>query len=259
MMDLVMKKERGMKVILVKLYRSVFKRRTPLCVFGSCLFVLNSFAQTMELTLSETIAIASESSLQAFSSKNWYQASYWAFRSYKAARLPSLNLSMTPLQYYRDITRRYDSENNIDVYREQQSLYSFGNLSVRQNLDLTGGTFYIDTELGYMRNFGENNNSQYATVPFRVGYRQNLFGFNSFKWEKRIEPLKYDKAKKKYLFDREAISETSAENFFSLAMAQAEYDMARDNVASSDTLYRMGEERHKIAAISQADLLTLKL
>jgi outer membrane protein TolC len=166
---------------------------------------------------------------------------------------------MTPLQYYRDITRRYDSETNMDVFREQQSLYSFGRLSLRQNFDLTGGTFYIDTELGYMRNFGENVYSQYTTVPFRIGYWQNLFGFNSFKWEKRVEPLKYEKAKKKFLFDRESISETSAEFFFSLAMAQAEFDMASDNVASSDTLYRIGEERHKIAAISQADLLTLKL
>ncbi|GHV58952.1 membrane protein [Bacteroidia bacterium] len=226
-------------------------------VARASLFVAS--AQQVEMTLSRTIEIASDSSLQAFSTKNLYQASYWAFRSYKAARLPSLNLTMKPLQYYRDITRRYDSENNIDVYREQQSLYSSGNLSIRQNFDLTGGTFYIDSELGYMRNFGENVYSQYTTVPIRVGYSQNLFGFNSFQWEKRIEPLKYDKARKKYLYDRESISETSTEYFFTLAMAQAEYDMARDNVASSDTLYRIGEERHKIASISQADLLTLKL
>lgn len=42
-------------------------------------------------------------------------------------------------------------------------------------------------------------------------------------------------------------------------MAQVEYDMAKENVATTDTLYRTGQERHKIAAISQADLLTLKL
>ena len=35
--------------------------------------------------------------------------------------------------------------------------------------------------------------------------------------------------------------------------------MAKENVATTDTLYRTGQERHKIAAISQADLLTLKL
>ena len=42
-------------------------------------------------------------------------------------------------------------------------------------------------------------------------------------------------------------------------MAQADYELARDNVATTDTLYAVGEQRQKIAAISQADLLTLKL
>ena len=42
-------------------------------------------------------------------------------------------------------------------------------------------------------------------------------------------------------------------------MAQVEYDLAVENVATTDTLYKVGQERHKIAAINQNDLLTLKL
>jgi outer membrane protein TolC len=215
--------------------------------------------QKMNLSLNNTITLATDSSLQAFVAKNQYLSSYWAYRVYKAGRLPSVNLRMTPIQYYRSIVSRYDSETNLDVYREQQSVYSFGNLSVRQNFDLTGGTFYLDTELGYMKNLNNDSFSQFSSVPFRIGYDQSLFGFNSFKWEKQIEPLKYEKAKKKYLHDREAISESSVEHFFNLAMAQAEYEMALDNAASSDTMYRIGEERYKIASIEKSDLLTLKL
>lgn len=241
------------------------RKKELIRIMGRLLFVTillasrGLFAQTIVLNLSQTIEIASDSSLQAFMAQNQYEASYWEFRSYKAARLPSLNLSTTPLQYNRDIVRRYDSQTNLDIFREQQSLYSFGNLAITQNLDLTGGTFFIDSELGYLRNFGETVSSRYNAVPFRVGYSQNLFGFNSFKWEKQIEPLKYDKAMKKFLYEREAISEVSTQYFFDLAMAQAEYNMAVDNLASSDTLYRIGEERQKIASISQADLLTLRL
>lgn len=57
----------------------------------------------------------------------------------------------------------------------------------------------------------------------------------------------------------EAVSEDAVKNFFALALAQAEYRLAKDNLASCDTLYTIGERRFKIAAISQADLLTLKL
>lgn len=222
------------------------------------LFAGNTYAQ-LTLTLDKTIEIAADSSLEAFRSKNMYLAGYWQYRTYKAGRLPSLTLNLTPAQYYRDITRRYDSTEDIDLYRKQQYYYAYGGLSVMQNFDLLGGSFYLDTDLGYMRNFGDNTYSQVTTIPVRVGYVQSLLGYNPFKWERKIEPLKYEKVKKELLYDLENVSEEATRYFFELAMAQAEYDLAKDNVASTDTLYRTGLQRHKIASITQADLLTLKL
>jgi len=197
--------------------------------------------------------------LQAFRVENLYQASFWEYRAFRAARLPSLTLNMTPMQYNREFIKRYEPDSNIDIYRIQQSLYSSANVTINQNLDLTGGTFFIDSEFGFLRNFGQSAFSQFSTVPVRIGYVQSLTGFNPFRWEKIIEPLKYEKAKKQYLYAREELSETVIEHFFTLALAQAEYSMATDNVASADTLFRIGQERFKIAAISQADVMTLKL
>jgi outer membrane protein TolC len=226
----------------------------------SFVFVANIVcSQVQKIDLQQSISLATDSSLQAFRIKNIYRSSYWEYKSYKAARLPSLTLSMTPVRYNRDFVSRYDSKNNIDIYRQQQSLYSYGNLSLSQNVDFTGGTFFIDSELGYFQNFGENPYAQFTSVPLRIGYSQSLFGFNSFKWERKIEPLKYEKAKKEFLYSCEEISETVIQYFFNLAMAQMEYDLAVENVVSSDSLYKTGTERLKIASISQSDLLTLKL
>ena len=215
--------------------------------------------QTIELSLERTIQLAADSSLEAFRSKNLYLSGYWEYRNYKAERLPSLTLNLTPAQYYRDITRRYDSEADLDVYRKQQSFYASGSLNVTQNFDLLGGSFYIDSDLGYMRSFGEQDYNQFTTVPIRIGYSQDLIGYNAFRWARKIEPLKYEKVKKEFLYNMESISEQATTYFFNLAMAQVEYDMAKENVANTDTLYRTGQERHKIAAISQEDLLALKL
>ena len=227
------------------------------------LFSLGAFSafaqQRITLDLQQTIALANDSSLEAFRTKNMYLAGYWEYRTYKANRLPSLTLNMTPAQYNRDITKRYDSEQDLDIYRSQQSFYAYGNLAVRQNFDLTGGTFYLDTELGYMRSFGGNKYTQFTSVPVRLGYSQSLVGYNPFRWERRIEPLKYEKVKKEYIYNAERVSEQATTYFFALAMAQAEYDLAKDNAVSTDTLYRIGMQRLKIAAISRADLLTLKL
>lgn len=215
--------------------------------------------QVLRLDLKRTIALANDSSLSAFRYQNMYLSGYWEYRSYKAARLPSLSLNLTPVQYYRYITQRYDSQADIDVYREQQMFSAAAGLSLVQNFDLLGGTFYVDTQLDYLRNFGDVNSTQFSTVPFRIGYQQDLLGFNAFRWDRKIEPLKFEKVKKQFIYNSGSVSEEAVNYFFSLAMAQADYRLAEDNLATADTLYAIGEQRQKIAAISQADLLTLKL
>lgn len=211
------------------------------------------------LDLQRTIDIASDSSLQAFRNQNLYMSGYWEYRSFRADRLPSLSLDLTPASYNRYITQRYNYEENTDVYRPQQMFSASGGLNITQNFDPLGGTFFLETSLAYMRNFGDVKSTQYSSIPVRIGYRQSLIGFNSFRWERRIEPVKFEKVKKEFLYNMEEVSETAVNYFFALALAQAEYRLALDNLASSDTLYTIGERRFKIASISQADLLTLKL
>ena len=117
----------------------------------------------------------------------------------------------------------------------------------------------MDTELGYFQNFGDQERSQFNSVPIRVGYRQDLLGYNRFRWEKKIEPLKFEKAQKELIAELEQTAELASIYFFDLALAQAEYELAKENVDNSEKLYGIGEEKHKIASIGQADLLTLKL
>lgn len=253
---------------LTRLYRQIIITMKQPFLIITLLFLLgivtNNKLQaqtrdTLTLDLQSTVRLANDSSLSAFRAKNMYMASYWEYRSFKAARLPSLTLHMTPLRYNRDFTRRYDSQQDVDVYRQQQSLYTYGNLAAQQNFDLTGGTFFIDTELGYFRNYGDQEQSQFNSVPIRIGYRQDLLGYNRFKWEKKIEPLKFERAKKELISELEQTAENASVYFFELAMAQAEYELAKENVTNTQKLYGIGEEKHKIASIGRADLLTLKL
>lgn len=225
------------------IYRYVITLLMLACVFGG--------KAQLTLTLERTITLAADSSLDAFRYKNMYLAGYWEYRTYKAGRLPSLTLNLTPAQYRRYFTQRYDSEADIDVYRKQQSFYAGGQLEIEQNFDLLGGTFYLDTDLDYMRYFGDQTYNQFSSVPIRLGYQQDLLGYNAFKWERKIEPLKYEKVKKELLYNVEQMSEQATTYFFALAMAQVEYDLAKENVATTDTLYRTGQERHKIASISK--------
>ena len=232
-------------------------------VMLACLCVV-LFTQELKsqklITLQYTIDLATDSSVQMLNARNRHLQGEWGYHNNKVYHLPTLTLQTNPIAYNRVFVRRYDSENNIDIYREQQSLYSYGNLSVQQNFGLTGGKFFVDTELGFIRNFGgDNAYSQYSSVPFRIGYSQSLFGFNPYKWQKQIEPIKYDNIQKTLLYDIAIITEKANEVFFELAASQVSFELATQQLANADTLFKIGDERHKLGLLSKGDLLALKL
>ena len=219
---------------------------------------LSGQKQEVKLNLRQCIDLAASQSVQAFKAKNDYLSKYWNYLNYKAGRLPSVSLRLNPVQYNSHFTKRYDYIENIDIYRQQQIINSSAGISISQDVGLTGGRFTMESELNYMRNFGESKMTQYSSIPFRLGYSQSLFGFNRLKWEKEIEPLKFEKAKKQYIYSREETAGAAVQNFFNLAIAQTGYVLALESFASSDTLYTAGKEKYKLSHISQADLLTLE-
>jgi hypothetical protein len=222
------------------------------------LLVNLSFAQTA-ITLKEALRIATDSSLASFKAKNLYLADYWEYRTYISQLRPQVSLTSVPMDYNRVLIKRYNSILDVDEYREQQNIYAYTNLSLSQNLPITGGTLYFDSELGYLRNFSSGGISQFSTVPLRVGYNQRLFGYNSLKWKKKLEPLKYEKAKREYVQSIMSISEQCVDYYFNLIISRIAMQMAQTNKANADTLYAIGLKRFEIASLTQADVLTLRV
>ncbi|MCQ2973325.1 MAG: TolC family protein [Bacteroidales bacterium] len=216
-------------------------------------------SNVLYLDLNQTIEKAQDSSLTAFRYKNMYLSNYWSYRNYKANRLPSLSLNLVPVSYNRQLIQRYDSENDIDVYRQQKSYSASGSLMLSQNFDPLGGTFFIQSSLDYLRYFGANTYNQFTSAPFSIGYQHNMFGFNQFKWDKKIEPLKFEKAKLQYLYNAEQIASNAVTYFFNLAQAQVRYKNAINNAQKADTTLIIAERRFKIASITKTDLMDIQL
>lgn len=223
------------------------------------LFLATTATAQLQLSLEDVITLAKDSSLTAFRYKNMYLTSYWTYKSFKADRLPSLSLSMQPVSYNRTLVSRYDSEKNIDIYRQQKTYSAGVGLSLTQNFDPLGGTFFINTSLDYLRGFGDNRFDQYTAVPFSIGYQHNSFGYNQFKWDRKIEPLKFEKAKLEYIYNTEQIALVAISYFFNLALSQAQYDNAVAQKNKCDSLYTIGQMRYNIASITKSDLMSLKL
>jgi hypothetical protein len=220
--------------------------------------VFSSFGQKT-MTLNEAIKIASDSSLMSFKAQNLYLSNYWEFHSYIAQKKPSLLLSSSIIDYNRALTKVYNSEKNINEYTQQKNIYSYVNASVNQYIPFTGGTIYFDTELSRLQNFGINKYIQFSSIPIRIGVFQPIYGYNVFKWQKKIEPLKFEKAKKDYIKSTETISSKVVDYYFDLLVAKIKFSMATTNVSNSDSLYKIGLNRLEIASLSLADVSTLRV
>jgi outer membrane protein TolC len=211
------------------------------------------------LDLDRTISLSTDSSLSAQKYQSVYDVSRYEYLSWQASRKPQISLESTPVMYERYMTQRYVSTEDVDVYRQQRTFYSQAGISATQTMENWGGYFYGSTQLGFLRTFGDQNQTQFMTVPVAVGYKQDLLFYNPLKWAKKIEPLKLARAEKELVYGIETTSEEAVSRFFTLALAQDQQRMAEEYLASCDTIYAIAERRYKIASIPKAELSMLEL
>ena len=213
-------------------------------------------ADAGRLTLRDAIRMAQAHSPEAQAAEHTYRAAYWSYRSFRANYLPEVNLVSSPY-LNRQINRVTQPDGTEQFIRQNQLITDLG-LQVSQNIWFTGGNLFVQTSTQRMDELGSSF-TFYNSQPVTVGYQQSLFGYNSLKWDRRIEPVRFREAKKTYAETLELIASRTCELFFDLATAQANLDIARSNYASADTLYRYARGRYNIGSITENEMLQLEV
>ena len=211
-----------------------------------------------EYDLEGYINAALERSNDVKNAKSSYLSSYWDYRSFKASFLPSLNLGSTLPQFSNAISATTQSDGSIK-YVTTNYFDEVVKLSINQKVGLTGGTFSIESSLERYDGIQPNRTTSYSSRPIGVTYSQNLFGVNWLKWQRRIDPLRYEEAKRNYLFQRETVILSAISKFFDLAIAQQNLRVAKVNLKNADTLYKISQGRFKLGSISESDVMQMEL
>lgn len=222
-----------------------------------CLFFVPLAAQErMELILSETIHRAQEHSPEAQAARHTLRAAYWNYRFFQANYKPSVTLTSSP-ELNREINSITQSD-GTQAFKEQNELNTNLQLTINQNIWFTGGNLFVKS--GTQRvDILENKSTSFYTYPLVFGYSQSLFGYNSLKWDRRIEPVRYREARKTYAEAMELVASRASKLFFALASAQANLDIAISNYATADTLYRYAAGRYNIGTITENEMLQLEI
>jgi outer membrane protein len=214
-----------------------------------------------KLTLDEVIKIAEEQSPNAMIAMHTFRASYWQYRTFVAEYRPSLTLTGTTPSYSRAYERFGDPATGQYRYVETNTMTNLGSLALSQNIGLTGGSVNVKSDLTLQNDFSSaaSNPRQFITTPISVGLVQPIFRYNSLYWQKKTEPLKYETAKKTYVSAIENVHLSAVQNFFGLALAQINKQIADRNYKNADTLYRMAQGRYNLGTIAEGDVLDMQL
>lgn len=212
---------------------------------------------TLRLSVTSAIEIARSQSPDVLVARHGFRSSYWNYCYYKANYKPILIFASTP--YYNNQINIVTMEDGTLKYIRQKQIQTDGSLFINQNIPWTGGALSINTNLQRLDILGENNKHTYKSNPITISYQQSIFGYNSLKWDKKIEPLRFEEAKKEYVEILELVSVRAITKFFNLARSHSNLQIARTNFANADTLYTFAKGRYNIGTITENEMLQLEI
>lgn len=208
------------------------------------------------LTLCEAVALAQEGSPAVMVARTVFRQAYWDWRSHRADQLPSLTLTSSP-ELNRSI-RAVTQPDGSQLYMKQDNLFTDLGLRLNQNVPLTGGSVYVRSGISRLDELARHTVG-YAASPLIVGYSQKLFGYNSMRWARKTEPLRYRQAKKEYAETLEQIAGTVVVYFYDLAAAESRLELARENLRNAEKNFKFKEGRYQLGLIAENEMMKLEI
>lgn len=215
-------------------------------------------ALPLTLTLEDAMIRARTNSVDAEVALNQLKSAYWAFRSYKAELLPELSLSATLPSYHKQYTPYMNDEGSYSFVANNYLQLS-GELSLTQNIWLTGGQLSVNSSLDFYRQLGQESFNQFMSIPIALTLTQPVFGVNNIKWSRKIQPVRYDEAKAEFISASENVALQAIQYYFSFLLAKENLSIAKYNLESAQKLYEVALEKREMGRISKNDLLQMEL
>ncbi|WP_289159726.1 TolC family protein [uncultured Muribaculum sp.] len=215
-------------------------------------------SNTRLITLEEAIITARVQSVDAAVALNELKTSYWSYRTYRADLLPEMNFNAT-LPSYRKSYSAYQQEDGSYTFVRNNNLQMSGEVSIDQNIWLTGGKLSLNTSIDFLRQLDGHKYNRFMSVPVALTLSQPIFGVNRIKWDRKIEPVRYEEAKARFLSATEDVAISTIDNFFNLLLAKENVSIARQNLENAAKLYEVAKAKRAMGQISENDLLQLEL
>jgi outer membrane protein TolC len=229
-----------------------------------CCCGLNAVEAQQFLSIEDIIARAKEQSPASKQAETRKENRYWFYRYYKTNFNPQLRLS-GQLPYMKAVTPALDKDGKVHFSKVNQ-FSGFLNLGLEQPIPWTNGLISVNSSLGYNHDYYWNLfpeqpglREQWRGTVMSVQLTQPIFAYNSLRWDKKTEPLRYEESKREYVEQMEFVSREAVTRFFNVLQQQIDLQIAQFNLANNDTIYKIEQGRYNIGTTSQDKLLQVEL
>ncbi|NUQ24855.1 MAG: TolC family protein [Saprospiraceae bacterium] len=216
---------------------------------------------TMRVTLQEVVRMAQGQAPDVQLAKTRLSNRYWSYQSFLADYKPKIGLNATLPNLNRSIDA-ITLPDGREAFIQRGFMSTSVGISLQQDVALTGGTVFVNTSLRRLDIFASGGNPSslsYLSTPIGIGFIQPIFGFNALKWNKKVEPLRYQEATRGYSEDMEAAAYDAVNLFFEVLIAQLNTEAAKQEKSNADTLYRISQGRYEVGKIAETELLQIEL
>ena len=226
-----------------------------LTLFSVLIFVNNLIAQKT-LSIDDVFEIAFKNSNDIKILKNNFEKAKIENSLFRISSLPKVNTSVS-LPYQRSISEVIQA-NGSQRFIERNFLNSSLNLNISQLLPFTGGTLNVTSSINNNRDFN-NKISGFSSNWVNVSYQQSINGFNSYKWEKKINSLSFKKDSIDFLKEKYKLKYDISKIYLDLSVASLKIDLLKQNILKTEKVLIEIEEKFKFGRILKIDLDQLKI
>ena len=215
----------------------------------------------LTLQLAEAVALAQTESPGAAFAATRLSNREWQYKSALADFKPQVNLTGTLPQLNRSI-QPITLPNGEQAFIPQALMTNEVGVSLSQVVGRLGGQVFVNSGLQRLDIFKQDNQAgrtSYLSTPISVGYQQNLSGYNPFRWQRELAPLRYEEAQLAFNEQREDLALQAAQRYFGVLSAQLNLEAARVRQVNADTLLGVSEGRYSVGRIAETELLQIEL
>jgi hypothetical protein len=234
-------------------------RKNACFAFFLCSLFSDDLPAQNVFTIEEVIHRAQTQSPAFKQTETTRETKYWVYRSFRTNYNPQVQMNNFGggTLFSNSITQIRQPDGSF-LYLPVNQINPGINFALQQPIQWTGGLIAVNSNYNYFKDISARY-TQWNGSPMNISLFQPLLSYNAYKWDKKIQPIRFEESKREYAEGMEQIGKDAVTFFFNVMVAQVNLQIANYNLVNNDTIYKIEQGRYNIGTTSEDKLLQVEL